>query len=80
MLNKLKTLMRMSNLFASIGTKIKPRNWVKKHESQVGERVKLKLKAVILHDGIRKEVHMTQPIWFAAEDLVTVDLARWSSF
>ena len=59
-------------LFAAIETKINPRKWVKKHESQIGERDKLKLKAVILHDGIRKEVHMTQPIQFAFEDLVTV--------
>ena len=59
-------------LFAAIGSKIKPRKQVKKHESQVGERDKLKLKAVILHDGIGKEVHMTQLVRFAAEDLVTV--------
>jgi len=45
---------------------------VKKHESQVDERDKLKLKAVVLHDGIGKEIHMTQPVWFVAEDLVTV--------
>jgi len=31
---------------------------------------KLKLKAVVLHDG-SKEIHMTQPGWFAAEDSVT---------
>ena len=43
-----------------------------KHESQIGERDKLKLKAVVLHDGIGKEVHMTQPVRFAAEDLVPV--------
>jgi len=46
---------------------------VKKHESQVGEHDKLKLKVVILHDGIGKEVHMTQPVRFATKDLVTVD-------
>ena len=44
-------------LFAAIGTKVKPRSWVKKHESQACNRDKLKLKAVVLHDG-RKEVHM----------------------
>ena len=38
-------------LFAAIGTKIKSRKWVKKHESQVCDRDKLKLKAVILHDS-----------------------------
>ena len=45
---------------------------MKKHESQVGQHDKLKLKVVVLHDGIGKEVHMTQPVQFAAEDLVTV--------
>jgi len=45
---------------------------VKKHESQVGDHDKLKLKAVVLHDDIGKEVHMTQQVWFATEDLVTV--------
>jgi len=33
-------------LFTVIGIKIKPRKWVKKHEYQVGERDKLKLKAL----------------------------------
>ena len=46
-------------LFAAIRTKINPRKWVKKHESQVGEHDKLKLKAIILHDGISMEVHIT---------------------
>jgi len=45
---------------------------VKKYESQVGERDKLKLKAIDLYDGIEKEVHITQPVWFTAEDLVKV--------
>ena len=45
---------------------------MKKNESQVGERDKLKLKVVVLHDGIGKEVYMTQLVRFAAEDLVTV--------
>ena len=52
-------------LFAAIGTKVKPRSWVKKHESQACVCDKLKLKAVVLHDG-REEVHMTQPDRFAA--------------
>jgi len=39
----------------------------KKHESQACDCDKLKLKAVVLHDG-RKEVHITQPDRFAAED------------
>ena len=29
-------------LFAAIGTKIKPRKWMKKYESQVGDHEKLK--------------------------------------
>jgi len=41
---------------------------VKKHESQVCDSDKLKLKAVVLHDSY-KEVHMSQPVRFAAEDL-----------
>ena len=48
-------------LFAAIGTKLKPCTWVKKHESQACARNKLKLKAVILHDG-SEEVHMTSQI------------------
>ena len=55
-------------LFAAIGTKKNPRKWVKKHESQVGERDKLKLKTIVLHDGIGKEVHMTQPVRITTED------------
>ena len=54
-------------MFVDIGTKVKPRTWVKKHESQACDRDKLKLKAVVLHDG-SEEVHMTQPDRFAAED------------
>ena len=57
-------------MFAAIGTKIKPRKWVKKYKSQVCDRDKLKLKAVVLHDG-REEIHMTQPDRFAAEDTGT---------
>ena len=38
-------------LFAAIRTKIKPRKWVKKHESQAYDRDKQKLKAVVLHDS-----------------------------
>ena len=53
-------------MFAAIGTKVKPRLWGRKHESQACDRDKLKLK-VVLHDG-HEEVHMTQPDRFAAED------------
>ena len=45
---------------------------MKKYESRVGKRDKLKLKVVVLHDGIGEEVHMTQPVQFVAEDLVPV--------
>ena len=55
-------------LFAVIGAKIKPRKWVKKYESKVSERDKLKLKAGILHDGIDKEVHITQLVRFVLKD------------
>jgi len=41
-------------LFAAIGTMINTRKWVKKHEFQVSERDKLKLKVVVLHDSIAK--------------------------
>ena len=54
-------------LFAAIGTKIKPCSWIKKHESQACDRDKLKLKAVVLHDG-SEEVHITQPDRFATTD------------
>jgi len=37
-------------LFAAIGTKINSRKLVKKHESQVSEHDKLKLKVIVLHD------------------------------
>ena len=57
-------------LFATIGNKIKPRKWMKKHKSQVCDRDKLKLKAVALHDG-REEIHMTQLGQFTAKDSVT---------
>jgi len=45
---------------------------VKKYESQGGKRDNLKLKVVILYDGIGKEVHMTQSVRCAAENLVTI--------
>ena len=47
-------------LFVTIGTKIKPQKWVKKHEAQVCDHDKRKLKAVVLYDG-SEEVHMIQP-------------------
>ena len=54
-------------LFAAIGTKVKSRTWVEKHESQACVCDKLKLKVVVLHDG-REEVHMTQQDRFATAD------------
>ena len=55
-------------------TKLNSRKWVKKHESQVDELDKLKLKVIILHDGIGKDVNMTQAVGFIATDLKTIDL------
>jgi len=45
---------------------------VKKREYKIGELDKLKLKAVVLHDGIGKEVHMSQPVRFIAIDSIPV--------
>ena len=67
-------------LFATKGTKLNPWKWVKKRESQIGELDKLKLKTVILHNGISKEVHMTQSVGFVAADSILVAWARRSSF
>ena len=58
-------------MFAAIGTKVKSRLWGKKHESQACDRDKLKLKAVVLHDG-QEEVHMTQSDRFTAADTGTI--------
>ena len=52
-------------LFAAIGTKVEPRLWGRNHESQACNRGKLKMKAVVLHDG-REEVHLTQSDRFNA--------------
>ena len=57
-------------MFAAIGTKVKPCMCVKKHESQACDRDKLKLKAVVLHDG-REEVHLTQSDRFTATNTGT---------
>ena len=65
--------------FKATGIKIKLRKWVKNYESQACDRDKLKLKVVVLHDG-SKEIHMTQPDRFTAEDSVTSAWAWWSSF
>ena len=46
-----------------------PRKWVKKRESQIGELDKLKLKVIVLHDDIGKEIHMTQPVRFLLLEL-----------
>ena len=35
-----------------------------KHESQVGELNRLKLKAVVLHDDRDEDIHMTQSVGF----------------
>ena len=59
-------------LVVAKGTKLNPRKWVKKRESQIGELDKLKLKTVILHNGISKEVHMTQSVGFVTADSILV--------
>jgi len=45
---------------------------VKKHESQIGELDNLKLKVVVLHNGIDKEVHMTQPVEVVAANSISI--------
>ena len=57
-------------VLAATGIKVKPYLWGKEHESQACERNKLKLKAVVLHDG-REEVHMTQSDRFAVANTGT---------
>ena len=42
---------------------------MKKRESQIDELDQLKLKVIILHDGIGKEIHMTQPVGLVVVDL-----------
>jgi len=55
-------------LVAAKETKLNPWKWVKKYESRIGELDKLKV--VVLHDDIDKEVHMTQPVGLVTEDTV----------
>ena len=43
---------------------------MKKREPQIGELDKLKFD--VLHDGIGKEIHITQPVGFVATDSVSV--------
>ena len=45
---------------------------MKKHEFQIGKLDKLKLKVVVLHNDIGKEVHMTHLAQFVAADSVSV--------
>ena len=54
-------------LYAAIETKVEPCLWGKNHESQACDRDKLKMKAVVLHDG-REGVHMTQSDRFTVAD------------
>ena len=58
-------------LIVAKGTKLNPRKWAKKRESQIDELDKLKLK-VVLHDGIGKEVHMTQSVGSITADSISV--------
>ena len=63
------------NLIAVEGTKKNSQKWVvKKRGSQIDELNQLKLKVVVLHDGIGKEVYMTQPVRFIHVDLKIIDL------
>ena len=64
--------MEQVELVATKGTKLNPRKWVKKCESQISELSKLKLKIVVLHDGIDKEVRMIQLVRFVAADLISI--------
>ena len=45
---------------------------MKKHESQNGELDKLKLKVIVLYDGIDKEAHMIRPVGFITANSVSV--------
>jgi len=45
---------------------------VKKCEFQIGELDKLKLKAVVLYNGIGKKVHMTYLVGFVAVDSILI--------
>ena len=56
---------------AAIGTKVRPRSWLKKDESQACGLDKLKLKAVALHDG-REKIHITQSDRFTAAGTGTI--------
>ena len=59
-------------LFAVKGTKLNPRKWVKKYESQIGKLDKRKLKVIVLHECTSKEVHMTRSVGFIAANLISV--------
>jgi len=59
-------------LCAAKETMLNPQKWVKKYESQIGELDKLKLKDIVLYDGISKEIHMTQSVRFVATNSVSV--------
>ena len=48
---------------------------MKKHESQIGELDKLKLKVVVFHNKIGKEVYMTQPVGFVTANFEIINLA-----
>ena len=46
---------------------------MKKRGSQIDKLDQLKLKIVILYDGIIKKIYMTEPIGFVAANLISVD-------
>ena len=63
------------NFIAAEGTKKNPQKWVvKKRESQIGDLDQHKLKAIVLHNGIGREIHMTQAVGFVTAYLETTDL------
>ena len=62
------------DLIAVRRTKKNQQKWVvKKHGSQFSKLNQLKLKTVVLHDSIGKEIHITQSIGSVAANLVSVD-------
>ena len=66
---------QVATLVAAERTKKNAQRWVvKKHGSQISELDQLKLKVVVLHDGIGEEIHKTRPIGFVAAVLKTIDL------
>ena len=60
------------DLIAVKETKLNPRKWVKRRESQVGEIDQLKLKMVVFHNDRDGEVHMTHLVGFVIIKSVSI--------